>query len=375
MRDMRRPFVRPREELDEAQKKWIDLNTQNELSEARLFRMEQSQVSVDENKSLFINTVKQVLHQFKEKDRESLAPRELAPLLDRMLGEIQIFSENRLETGGSFFLASGEGVTGDIFHLGRVASFGHYGGRYYMLAPAGQGQLKVWKEEPLGKEYFQGKVPPLTPLFIYEDLDRNISPKGEKTLFQFISEGGLIGWVIVVMGLMAAILCLFRVALLRAYSRETQWIERVSREDRFQRELAESSGGGSQRNLFARLLEYKAASKECVSDVVDEGILHEHKVIDRFGVMILICATVAPLLGLLGTVTGMISTFSIITEHGTGDPKLLSHGISEALVTTQLGLVVAIPILFLGNMLSAWGKNIKMTLSKVVLGVTNELGR
>ncbi len=100
-------------------------------------------------------------------------------------------------------------------------------------------------------------------------------------------------------------------------------------------------------------------------------MIHEHKIIDRFGAMILVFAAVAPLLGLLGTVTGMISTFDIITEYGTGDPKLLSHGISEALITTELGLVVAIPTLLFGNILSGWGKNIKMTLDKVALRVIN----
>ena len=67
----------------------------------------------------------------------------------------------------------------------------------------------------------------------------------------------------------------------------------------------------------------------------------------------MVIAAVAPLLGLLGTVTGMIGTFDVITQFGTGDPKMLSGGISEALVTTQMGLIVAIPMLLLGNLLGA----------------------
>ena len=59
----------------------------------------------------------------------------------------------------------------------------------------------------------------------------------------------------------------------------------------------------------------------------------------------------APLLGLLGTVTGMISTFQSITVHGTSDPALLASGISQALVTTKVGLIVAIPLLFLHGIL------------------------
>jgi biopolymer transport protein ExbB len=63
-------------------------------------------------------------------------------------------------------------------------------------------------------------------------------------------------------------------------------------------------------------------------------------------------AAVAPLLGLLGTVTGMIHTFRLISVFGTGDPRLLSAGISEALITTEAGLVVAIPLLLLHAFLS-----------------------
>jgi biopolymer transport protein ExbB len=111
--------------------------------------------------------------------------------------------------------------------------------------------------------------------------------------------------------------------------------------------------------------------REHLEDIISESILHENSYLDRFGSMIIIIAAVAPLLGLLGTVTGMISTFDIITEFGTGDPKLLSGGISEALVTTELGLIVAIPALIFGNLLSGWAENIKEDMEKAALSVTN----
>ena len=65
-------------------------------------------------------------------------------------------------------------------------------------------------------------------------------------------------------------------------------------------------------------------------------------------------AAIAPLLGLLGTVVGMIVTFQALTLFGTGDPKLMAGGISQALVTTMLGLIVAIPLVFLHSVLSCW---------------------
>ena len=76
---------------------------------------------------------------------------------------------------------------------------------------------------------------------------------------------------------------------------------------------------------------------DALMDTAESALLEEKSKLDRFSSAIVVIAAVAPLLGLLGTVTGMISTFEIITEHGTGDPKMLSSGISEALITTQLG--------------------------------------
>jgi biopolymer transport protein ExbB len=105
--------------------------------------------------------------------------------------------------------------------------------------------------------------------------------------------------------------------------------------------------------------------------IVYEAILQESGPLDRFGPAILVIASIAPLLGLLGTVTGMIETFDMITEFGTGDPKLLSDGIAIALVTTKLGLIVAIPVLLLGSLLSAWARNIKRGMEHSALRIIN----
>lgn len=101
--------------------------------------------------------------------------------------------------------------------------------------------------------------------------------------------------------------------------------------------------------------------------------LKEQPALDRFGALIFVVAAVAPLLGLLGTVTGMIATFEIITEFGTGDPKMLSGGISEALITTQLGLVVAIPAVVLGNILKGRATTVGDALEAGALSLINML--
>jgi len=92
--------------------------------------------------------------------------------------------------------------------------------------------------------------------------------------------------------------------------------------------------------------------RETLESLLQEAILRELPKLERFLSVLSVLGTVAPLLGLLGTVTGMIGTFHVITLHGTGNPRIMSGGISEALVTTELGLAVAIPIMLLHVVLS-----------------------
>jgi biopolymer transport protein ExbB len=87
-----------------------------------------------------------------------------------------------------------------------------------------------------------------------------------------------------------------------------------------------------------------------------------------------ITASAAPLLGLLGTVTGMISTFKLISVFGAGDAQSLSSGISEALVTTQFGLIVAIPALLLYAYLSRKAKGMVDGMEKTAISFVNRLG-
>ncbi len=99
-------------------------------------------------------------------------------------------------------------------------------------------------------------------------------------------------------------------------------------------------------------IDFKDQSRIDMENVLQESILNEIPRIERFLSTLGMLAAIAPLLGLLGTVTGMINTFHTITYYGTGDPRMMSGGISEALVTTMLGLSVAIPIMLFHTLLS-----------------------
>ncbi|MFV0421647.1 MotA/TolQ/ExbB proton channel family protein [Oleidesulfovibrio sp.] len=87
---------------------------------------------------------------------------------------------------------------------------------------------------------------------------------------------------------------------------------------------------------------------------------------------ILILAAIAPLLGLLGTVTGMITTFDVISQFGTGNARALASGISEALVTTQSGLVVAVPGMILGGLLFRRGEKLKARMEIFCIGLQEQ---
>lgn len=113
----------------------------------------------------------------------------------------------------------------------------------------------------------------------------------------------------------------------------------------------------------------KGTDAESVELAMDEAILKESPKLE-FGLSFLkLGAGIAPLLGLLGTVTGMIGTFQAMMIYGAGDPKLMAGGISEALVTTMLGLVVAIPLLILHSFCSSMARGVQSTLEEQSAGI------
>ena len=115
--------------------------------------------------------------------------------------------------------------------------------------------------------------------------------------------------------------------------------------------------------------ENQDADLETLERKIDEAIVKEVPRLQRGLSIIKILAVIAPLLGLLGTVTGMIQTFQSITLFGTGDPKLMAGGISQALITTVLGLIAAIPLTFLHAWVSSRSKTLVQVLEEQSAGI------
>ena len=110
-------------------------------------------------------------------------------------------------------------------------------------------------------------------------------------------------------------------------------------------------------------------NKELLEEILYEKMLHTKPKLNRFLAFISLTAATAPLLGLLGTVTGMILTFQSISLFGNGDPKLMAGGISQALMTTVLGLVVAIPLLFSHSFVVSLSRNLVQRLDQQSAGL------
>ncbi|MBH55047.1 MAG: hypothetical protein CMI18_11980 [Opitutaceae bacterium] len=113
--------------------------------------------------------------------------------------------------------------------------------------------------------------------------------------------------------------------------------------------------------------------KDHVEEILYEKLIEAQPKLESFLAFIAVTAATAPLLGLLGTVIGMITTFKLITIFGTGDAKSLSTGISEALITTQFGLIVAIPSLICHALLSRKAKGVISSMERTSIGFINGL--
>jgi biopolymer transport protein ExbB len=152
-----------------------------------------------------------------------------------------------------------------------------------------------------------------------------------------IQQGGVVGYVIIVLGIFALLLGVAR------------WIgiTITSRKVAAQRRRDQADRGNPLGRVLQAYEENRTADPETLELKLDEVVLRETARLERFLWLVKTVSVVAPLLGLLGTVTGMIQTFQAITLFGAGDPKMMAGGISEALVTTMLGLMTAIPLVLL----------------------------
>jgi biopolymer transport protein ExbB len=285
---------------------------------------------------------------------------------------------------GTFVGRDGQPQTGRIYHLGKFTTI------YQTDEEEG---FLTWS--PDGRKLFAlGELPPRRVAksisgYLSGGSDRApLDLSGGASLRQLtqgaslgdqLRAGGPIVYPILLVAVVALFLILYKAAYLHRLHGNT---------DRIMGEVTELAADGNwvaceeivdrhkgQKWPVVRMLKAGLAARneqrETLESVMQESILRELPGVQRGIAILAVLGAVAPLMGLLGTVTGMIDTFRVITLFGTSDPKLMSGGISEALVTTELGLVVAIPIMLFHTMLSRRSDHLIGDMEEKAVQLTN----
>ncbi|CAA0080834.1 Biopolymer transport protein ExbB [BD1-7 clade bacterium] len=233
------------------------------------------------------------------------------------------------------------------------------------------GRLSVLPRQPSGKYVSEaGALAGLQSGFTKVGIDPT-GPSGGSLLSALIDtptiverwhQGGLVGYVISGIGVLAILLAIFRLIVLSA----------VSGKVRSQLKSDTPNENNPLGRVLAAAQSNKDADVETMELKLNEAILKELPKLTSGESLLKIIAAVAPLLGLLGTVTGMILTFQAITIYGAGDPKAMAGGISSALITTVLGLIVAIPTILMHTIVAGRSKHIIHVLEEQAAGIVAE---
>lgn len=247
--------------------------------------------------------------------------------------------------------------------LTRVGSFALFGSEGF-LQPSGEGLIPVLGL-PAGLlselTAYQGKEGEALPLDPSHGVLLEMQAQAP-TFWQQVQQGGQVGAIIV---LLAAIGLGIAAVRLWTLSRELTLVRRQLK-----------SGEYHADNALGRVLtvadKHPELSMETLELRLDEAILQETPRMERGIGMVKVIAAIAPMLGLLGTVTGMIGTFQAITQFGTGDPKIMAGGISMALITTVQGLVAAIPLILAHSLLQSRFTELSNVLEQQVAGILAE---
>ncbi len=179
----------------------------------------------------------------------------------------------------------------------------------------------------------------------------------QQELQAFFKKGGIVMYPLILVALFALLLCLERFLVLTIRGRVSKRL--VKKVDKFvdEKKFDEAASLCLKREtslsmvLFSVLNKAKE-SRDLAEKSLQEALLREQPKLERRMGLLAAMGSIAPLLGLLGTVTGIITLFNVITEVGTNDARVLAGGISEALVTTESGLIIAIPVMILHGLLS-----------------------
>ena len=267
--------------------------------------------------------------------------------------------------------ASGEPKEADVVRIGPFTAVAD--GQYLTYLPSTR-QLAELSRQPSGRlRTMAESLSKATSGFVQAVVDPSRGVilalySQRPTLGERIEQGGIVAYVIITVGLIGALLAVYQFVHL--------WVVggRVKRQLRQPKEPRTDNPLGRVLGVFkgdpARLQDKESA--EVLELRLSEAVLREMPALERFQSFLKLAVAAGPLLGLVGTVVGMIVTFQSMTESGAGDPQIMAAGISQAMVNTVLGLGVAVPLLFVNAALAARSKSIVQILDEQAAGLLAE---
>ncbi len=280
--------------------------------------------------------------------------------------EVKSFSANVANAG-----KDGENVDKELFRIGVFTAALADDGRFVEVKEPKEGApfLQAFKAQPGGE--FRSTMNSMIKAGEGKVIRAPIDPsKGDlfgifgelPTFSDRIKQGGIVGYVILTLLLIGALMALFKIFTLMGMGGAMRRTAKTK----------QAGDGNPLARIFETYEQHRGDDIETLELKLDEQILRETPKIERFNDIIKVLAAVAPLLGLLGTVIGMIITFTAITIYGAGDPQLMAGGISTALMTTVLGLVAAIPLLLLHAISSSMARGNQQILDEQAAGLVAE---
>jgi len=241
----------------------------------------------------------------------------------------------------------------------------------------GRSQWTVWNNDQgqLLRQWFEGTA---TTIPVDPSLGRWEQTNIDETVQEHLLKGGVWVYPIIGLGMIAVLVGLFKGLMLYTVRMPkvsgirniAQALERGRAEDALN--LAKRQPKPC-REMLVQAVTHHESSSELVEELMFESIMHTQPKFERYLGVIALTAATAPLLGLLGTVTGIIKTFKLMDIFGAGNPKPLITGISEALITTELGLILAIPALILHALLSRRAASLMAKMEQHSVAMLNAL--
>ncbi len=386
---------RLKKELNELLKKERELKKEKEIKEADIQELVAGIRSRAKDLKRLLDNSLQSSFVFKERQKE-LRPimnrlefpgiDDIKRMVDIIFQEIMLSGQVRIIKNGLFIDRAGKEKRGEILVIGNFEAAYRIPGETGFLIYSG----------PSHRLFALSRLPPRSmtkKLNAYMDGNSNDVPidisKGAAlrqityrlSLMEEIPKGGPIVIPILLIGLVAFVLIIERAISLYLKERGTEpalnrlMLYLSKGEWKSCQEICNAERDKPMFRVIGAGIKAKDMTREELEDRLQEAILNEIPALERFLSTIIILAEISPLLGLLGTVTGIINTFHVITLYGTGDPRIMSSGISEALVTTMLGLMVAIPVMFFHTLLSTKVENMISRMEKAAISFVNLLNK